>query len=143
MVMQNNRYSGLWFPAIGLHALHQIEEGISFFSWYADHAALMPGWIRIISASRAETWAQHPDLFALVSAGQIIAVSTLAMLFRRNEAATRFLLLLYLLGITFFFGWHILSAYLAHAYAPIMVTSIGGFFFLPRWFKTLLKPAGA
>ena len=34
--MQTNKYLSLWVPTMGLHALHQVEESISFWQWYID-----------------------------------------------------------------------------------------------------------
>lgn len=136
--MNANRYLPLWLPAIGLHALHQVEESIGFFAWYADNAAAIPQWARIIGVAHAQIAVAHPAYFVAASLAQILAVALIAFAFRRRETVTRYLLLLYIAGITFFLVWHIVVAWLAQSYAPIMVTCIGGLYLIPRWVRTLL-----
>ena len=137
--VNGNRYLTLWLSAIGLHALHQIEESIAFFSWYvqnADHIAL---WARIVTVERAETWAQHPGWFAAGSVAQIVAVSLVALLLRRRETLTRYALTIYVAGLAFFLIWHVVIAWQAQSYAPVMVTCIGGLYLIPHWLWRLAK----
>jgi len=140
MAIKENRYLPVWFPAIGLHLLHQVEESISFFDWYAANAGEIAPLARIVSVAHAEAWSRSPGMFATASAAQILAVCLIAFAFRRHEAATRFLLLTYIAGITFFLTWHIVIAWQAHSYPPIMVTCIGGLYLIPRWVFRILKP---
>ncbi len=129
----------MWLPVIGLHALHQLEESISFFQWYIDNAQLIPHWLLITSLDNAKTAITHPAYFIIASFGQLLFVSALAFLFRRNEKATKVLLFVYLGGLSFFLVWHILISYIAHSYAPIMVTCLGGIFLVPIWIARIIK----
>ena len=45
--MQTNRYIHLWLPIMGLHALHQVEESISFWQWYIDFVDKIPQWLQL------------------------------------------------------------------------------------------------
>lgn len=138
-------YLKIWLSAIGLHVLHQIEESISFFQWYIDSANHIPKWLLIQSVENAKTILVHPGYFVLASAAQIIFISFVAFLFRNNERVTRIILPIYLSGLTFFLVWHIVISYVAHSYAPILITCIGGIYFIPNWFykfrRVSKKPA--
>ncbi|PID31570.1 HXXEE domain-containing protein, partial [Candidatus Saccharibacteria bacterium] len=102
-----NRYFQFWLPVIGLHMLHQVEESISFFQWYVDHAAEIPGWLSIpIANYDARMSIEHPEYFIFLTLGQLFLVSSAAFLSRRNEKATKILLLLYIAGLAFFLVWH-------------------------------------
>lgn len=137
MNVTTNRYIGLWLPIIGLHALHQIEEGIGFFQWYADNAHRIPDLLRIVGMANATRAVLHPEYFIVASIAQILSVSLIAYLFRRNEQVTRILVFLYLSGLAFFLVWHITTSYLAHSYAPVMVTCLGGMYLIPLWMYKL------
>lgn len=137
--MKTNRLLKLWLPIIGLHALHQLEESISFFQWYIENATKIPKWLLITSTDNARIIITHPEYFILVSFGQLFFTTLLAFLFRHKEKATKLLLFIYISGLTFFLVWHILTSYLAHSYAPIMVTSIGGLYFTPIWMYKLFQ----
>lgn len=136
--MPSNRYFRVWPHVIGLHAIHQLEESISFFSWYVENAKNIPRWLLIVSVENAVQWVQHPAYFALASLGQILAVAVVAFVFRRRERLTRYLISLYVAGLAFFLVWHVVTAYLAHSYAPVMVTCVGGIYLIPTWIKKLL-----
>ncbi len=138
-----NRYTKLWLSAIGLHALHQVEEAIDFFRWYRDNYHHIPGWLAILSLERAERVVREPGLFVLASTAQIAAASAVAFLSRKSERWTRVFLALYLSGLTFFLVWHIAASYAAHSYAPIMVTCVGGLFIIPRWMREVLAKGDA
>ena len=135
--MATNRYLKLWMPIIGLHALHQLEESISFFQWYFDYADKIPKWLLIINLNIAKTIILHPEYFILASIGQLISVTLMAFIFRRKENMTKTLIFIYLLGLTFFLIWHILSSYFSHSYAPIMVTCLLGLYLIPNWIYKL------
>ncbi len=137
--MKTNRFFKLWFPIIGLHALHQLEESISFFQWYIENATKIPQWLLILSIENAKTASMHPEYFIFATLGQLTVVSLLAFLFRHNEKVTMLLLYLYIVGLSFFLIWHILISYIAHSYAPIMVTCLLGIYFIPIWVAKIIK----
>lgn len=137
--MKTTRLLKLWLPIIGLHALHQLEESISFFQWYIENASKIPNWLLITSINNARIVITHPEYFILASLGQLFFISLLAFLFRHKEKATKFLLFTYIVGLTFFLVWHVLTSYIAHSYAPIMVTCIGGLYFIPIWINKLFN----
>jgi hypothetical protein len=68
--MNSNRYLKFWLPVIGLHALHQLEESISFFKWYIENAAKIPYCLLITSIDNAKTAITHPEYFIFASLGQ-------------------------------------------------------------------------
>lgn len=140
--MRANRYAKLWLPTIGLHALHQVEESIEFFRWYRDNYEQIPAWLTIVSLERAERVVRQPELFVLASVAQIVAASAVAFASRKSERWTRSLLMAYVGGLAFFLTWHIVTSYLAHSYAPVMVTCIGGSFLVPGWMRALLVRRG-
>ena len=45
--MKTNKYLHLWLPIMGLHALHQVEESISFWQWYIDFVDKIPSWLQL------------------------------------------------------------------------------------------------
>jgi len=135
----DNIYLKLWKPIIGLHALHQLEESISFFQWYIDYADKIPKWLLILNLDIAKMTIVHPEYFIVATIAQIFFVLLLAYIFRHNENVTKILILIYLLGLTFVFVWHILSSYLAHSYAPIMVTCLIGLYLIPVWVFKLFR----
>ncbi len=137
--MKTNRFLKLWFPIIGLHALHQLEESISFFQWYIENAPQIPQWLLILSIENAKTATIHPEYFIFATLGQLAFVSLLAFLFRHNEKVTMLLLYLYIAGLSFFLIWHILISYIAHSYAPIMVTCLAGIYLIPIWIVKIRK----
>lgn len=137
--MNNNKYFKLWISAISLHALHQLEESISFFQWYVDYANKMPAWASILSFNNAKTVILHPEYFIIASIAQIFFVSLLAFVFRHQENITKILIFFYLLGLTFFLLWHIVSSYIVHSYAPVMVTCLGGLYLIPVWVYKLFQ----
>ena len=137
--MSTNIYFKLWTPIIGLHALHQLEESISFFQWYIDYAYKIPKWLLILNLNIAEMATSHREYFIVASVAQIFFVSLIAFIFRHKENMTKFLIFIYLLGLTFFFVWHILSSYFAQSYAPIMVTCLIGLYLIPIWIYKLFR----
>lgn len=137
--MNSNRYFKLWLPIIGLHALHQIEESISFFSWYIENAEKIPKYLLILDINNASKAVEHPIYFVYATIIQLLSVSIFAFVFRKKEKITKYLLIFYISGLTFFLVWHILTSYLAHSYAPIMVTCIGGLYFIPLWINKLFN----
>lgn len=139
--MAQNKYLKLWRPIIGLHSLHQVEESISFFQWYIDVSDKIPKWLLILDTTNAKTAITHPEYFILASLTQIFFISLIAFLFRYKEKTTTVLIVIYLSGLSFFFVWHILSSYFAHAYAPVMVTCLLGLYMIPSWlYKLFVKP---
>ncbi len=132
--MSTNRYFKIWFPAIGLHALHQIEEGISFFQWYLDNAANIPKWLLIQTADNATTIVNHPEYFVFATSAQLLFIIFVAFILRNKEKITKIALVTYILGLTFFLVWHIIISYLSHSYAPILITCIGGMYIIPYLF---------
>lgn len=128
-----------WIPMIGLHALHQVEESISFFQWYLDNAAKIPPWLLILNIKNADRAVQHPGYFIVASMVQISFVITVAYIFRNHERVSRTLMFIYLLGLAFFFIWHIMTSYLAHSYAPVLVTCLAGLYLIPVWIYRLFR----
>ena len=121
--MQTNRYIHLWLPIMGLHALHQVEESISFWQWYIDFVDKIPQWLQLPRiAENAHLVNEHPEYFIGASIGQLTLVAVFAFLCRKSEKATRIALGIYLAGLTFFLVWHILISYFTHSYSPVMVT---------------------
>ena len=139
-MMKANLYFSLWLPTIGLHALHQIEESISFWQWYLENVAKIPLWLQFSQVLKSAQMAQaHPSYFVLASVGQIALVSLVAFLLRRNVKATRIALFTYLVGLAFFLVWHILVSYFAHSYSPVMVTCLLGVYLIPKWIRQVLR----
>ena len=136
--LNGNKYFKLWIPIIGLHALHQLEESISFFQWYIDFADKIPKWLLIVDVNNAKMIVSHPEYFILASIAQIFFVSLIAFLFRHKETASKILIFIYLLGLTFFLVWHVLSSYFAHSYPPVMVTCLIGLYVIPYWLYKLI-----
>jgi len=135
----DNIYLKLWKPIIGLHALHQLEESISFFQWYIDYADKIPKCLLFLNLNIAKMATAHPEYFIIASVAQIFFVSLIAFIFRHKENTTKILIFIYLLGLTFFFVWHILASYFAHSYAPIMVTCLIGLYLIPVWAYKLFQ----
>ena len=138
--MQTNRYIHLWLPIMGLHALHQVEESISFWQWYIDFIDKIPQWLQLPRiAENAHLANEHPEYFVWASIGQLTLVAVFAFLCRKSEKATRIALGIYLAGLTFFLVWHILISYFTHSYSPVMVTCFIGVYLIPRWGYQLFK----
>ena len=138
--MQTNRYIHLWLPIMGLHALHQVEESISFWQWYIDFVDKIPQWLQLPRiAENAHLANEHPEYFIGASIGQLTLVAVIAFLCRKSEKATRIALGIYLAGLTFFLVWHILISYFTHSYSPVMVTCFIGVYLIPRWGVQVLK----
>lgn len=138
--MQTNRYIHLWLPIMGLHALHQVEESISFWQWYIDFVDKIPQWLQLPRiAENAHLANQHPEYFVCASIGQVTVIAFIAFLCRKNEKVTRIALGLYLAGLSFFLVWHILISYSTHSYSPIMVTCLIGVYLIPKWVAQVLK----
>lgn len=134
--MKKNKNVKLWFAVFGLHALHQLEESISFFDWYVQYAEKMGSWA-ILDVNMAKLAIAHPAYFVFATLAQLLFVSTLAFLFRKNEKATKWLVFCYIIGLNFFLIWHIGAAYVVHSYAPIMVTCLMGLYLTPVWIYRL------
>ncbi len=101
--MQTNKYLSLWLPIMGLHALHQVEESISFWQWYIDFGDKIPTWLQLPRISdNAHLAHDHPEYFVGASIGQLALVTLVAFLCRRSEKATRIALGGYLVGLSFF-----------------------------------------
>ncbi len=138
--MQTNRYIHLWLPIMGLHALHQVEESISFWQWYIDFVDKIPQWLQLPRiAENAHLANEHPEYFIGASIGQLALVALVAFLCRRSEKATRIALGVYLIGLSFFLVYHILISYFTHSYSPVMVTCFIGVYLIPRWGYQLFK----
>ena len=138
--MKTNKYIHLWLPIIGLHALHQVEESISFWQWYIDFVDKIPQWLQLPRiAENAHLANEHPEYFVWASIGQLTLVAVFAFLCRKSEKATRIALGIYLTGLTFFLVWHILISYFTHSYSPVMVTCFIGVYLIPRWGYQLFK----
>ena len=113
---------------MGLHALHQVEESISFWQWYIDFVDKIP---HLVNAD--------PEYFVWASIEQLTLVAVIAFLFRKSEKATKIALILYLAGLSFFLVWHILISYFTHSYSPVMVTCLMGVYLIPKWGIRVLK----
>ena len=138
--MQTNKYIHLWLPIMGLHALHQVEESISFWQWYIDFVDKIPQWLQLPRiAENAHLANEHPEYFIGASIGQLTLAAVIAFLCRKSEKATRIALGIYLAGLTFFLVWHILISYFTHSYSPVMVTCFIGVYLIPRWGYQLFK----
>ena len=138
--MQTNRYIHLWLPIMGLHALHQVEESISFWQWYIDFVYKIPQWLQLPRiAKNAHLAKAHPEYFVWASIGQLTLVAVFAFLCRKSEKATRIALGIYLAGLSFFLVWHILISYFTHSYSPVMVTCLIGVYLIPKWGYQLFK----
>ena len=138
--MQTNKYLHLWFPTMGLHALHQVEESISFWQWYIDFVDKIPSWLQLSRVlESAHLTIAHPEYFIGASIGQLALVALVAFLCRRSEKATRIALGVYLIGLSFFLVWHILISYFTHSYSPVMVTCLIGVYFIPKWSCQLFR----
>jgi len=117
----DNIYLKFWKPIIGLHALHQLEESISFFQWYIDCADKIPKSLLILNLNIAEMAVSHPEYFIVASVGQIVFVSLIAFVFRHKENITKLLIFMYHLGLTFFFS----LAYLSKLFCPLIRSNNG------------------
>ena len=138
--MKTNKYLHLWLPIMGLHALHQVEESISFWQWYIDFVDKIPSWLQLPRISEnAHLVNADPEYFVWASIGQLTLAAVIAFLFRKSEKATRIALALYLAGLSFFLVWHILISYFTHSYSPVMVTCLIGVYFIPKWGVQLFK----
>ena len=138
--MQTNKHLHLWFPTMGLHALHQVEESISFWQWYINFSHKIPTWLQLPRVSENALLANdHPEYFVGASIGQLALVSLVAFLCRRSEKATRIALGGYLAGLSFFLVWHILVGYCTHSYSPVMVTCLIGVYLIPKWIYQVVK----
>jgi len=125
---------------MGLHALHQVEESISFWQWYIDFVDKIPQWLQLPRITEnAHLANEHPEYFIGASIGQLTLVAVFAFLCRKSEKATRIALGIYLAGLTFFLVWHILISYFTHSYSPVMVTCFIGVYLIPRWGYQLFK----
>ena len=125
---------------MGLHALHQVEESISFWQWYIDFVDKIPSWLQLPRISEnAYLVNAHPEYFVWAAIGQLTVVAVIALLFRKSEKATKIALILYLAGLSFFLVWHILISYFTHSYSPVMVTCLMGVYFIPKWGVQVLK----
>ena len=83
--MQTNRYIHLWLPIMGLHALHQVEESISFWQWYIDFVDKIPQWLQLPRiAENAQLANEHPEYFIGASIGQLTLVAVIAFLCRKG-----------------------------------------------------------
>ena len=70
--MKTNKYLHLWLPIMGLHALHQVEESISFWQWYIDFVDKIPSWLQLPRISEnAHLVNAHPEYFVWASIGQL------------------------------------------------------------------------
>ena len=84
--MKTNKYLHLWLPIMGLHALHQVEESISFWQWYIDFVDKIPSWLQLPRISEnAHLVNAHPEYFMWASIGQLTLVAVIAFLFRRAK----------------------------------------------------------
>ena len=138
--MKTNKYLHLWLPIMGLHALHQVEESISFWQWYIDFVDKIPSWLQLPRISEnAHLVNAHPEYFVWASIGQLTLVAVIAFLFRKSKKATKIALTLYLAGLSFFLVWHILISYFTHSYSPVMVTCLMGVYLIPKWGVQVLK----
>ena len=138
--MQTNKYLSLWLPIMGLHALHQVEESISFWQWYINFSHKIPTWLQLPRVSENALLANdHPEYFVGASIGQLALVSLVAFLCRRSEKATRIALGIYLMGLSFFLIWHILISYFTHSYSPVMITCLMGVYLIPKWAKKVIR----
>jgi len=138
--MRANKYLSLWLPIMGLHALHQVEESISFWQWYIDFGDKIPTWLQLPRISdNAHLAHDHPEYFVGASIGQLALVTLVAFLCRRSEKATRIALGGYLVGLSFFLVWHILISYFTHSYSPVMVTCLMGVYLIPKWIYKVVK----
>lgn len=138
--MSGNKYIYLWLPIMGLHALHQIEESISFWQWYIDFVDKIPEWLKVSRIlENAHLANAHTEYFVWASVGQLSFVALIAFLCRKSEKATRIALGLYLAGLSFFLVWHILISYFTHSYSPVMVTCLMGIYLIPKWGFLLLR----
>nr|WP_314561043.1 HXXEE domain-containing protein [uncultured Capnocytophaga sp.] len=138
--MNGNKYIYLWLPIMGLHALHQVEESISFWQWYIDFVDKIPEWLKVSRIlENAHLANAHPEYFVWASVGQLSFVALIAFLCRKSEKATRIALGLYLAGLSFFLVWHILISYFTHSYSPVMVTCLMGIYLIPKWGFLLLR----
>ena len=138
--MQTNRYIHLWLPIMGLHALHQVEESISFWQWYIDFVDKIPQWLQLPRIpENAHLANEHPEYFIGASIGQLTLVAVIAFLCRKSEKATRIALGIYLTGLTFFLAWHILISYFTHSYSPVIVTCLIGVYLIQKWGYQLFK----
>ena len=138
--MQTNKYLSLWLPIMGLHALHQVEESISFWQWYINFSHKIPTWLQLPRVSENALLANdHPEYFVGVSIGQLALVALVALLCRKSEKTTRIALGIYLIGLSFFLVWHILVSYFTHSYSPVMVTCLIGVYLIPKWSYQVMK----
>ena len=138
--MQTNKYLSLWLPIMGLHALHQVEESISFWQWYINFSHKIPTWLQLPRVSENALLANdHPEYFVGVSIGQLALVALVALLCRKSEKTTRIALGIYLIGLSFFLVWHILVSYFTHSYSPVMVTCLIGIYLIPKWSYQVMK----
>lgn len=138
--MKTNKYLHLWLPIMRLHALHQVEESISFWQWYIDFVDKIPSWFQLPRISEnAHLVNADSEYFVWASIGQLTLAAVIAFLFRKSEKATRIALILYLAGLSFFLVWHILISYFTHSYSPVMVTCLMGVYFIPNWGVQVLK----
>ena len=121
----------LWASMIGLHALHQIEESISFFKWEMEQIGKVPDWL-IINLKLLKWVGEYKQSnFFISSFFQIFIISFIAWIFRKNIKITKRLMLLYLTGLFIVFCYHILASIVAESPAPVMVTCIGGLYSIP------------
>lgn len=119
-----------------MHVIHQVEESISFFDWYVVNLDKMGNWA-ILDERIANLAIEHPTYFVYASLGQFLFVSVLAFLMHHSERAMKWLVFAYIIGLNLFLIWHIGACYVAHSYAPIMVTCLIGVYLTPGWLYKL------
>ena len=92
----------LWYSIIGLHALHQIEESISFFHWELAHVGKIPDWLLFNLKLLDVVGDYQQQNFFVSSFFQILITSTIAFAFRKNLKITKILIrqILWQLGTT-------------------------------------------
>ena len=91
--MQTNKHLHLWFPTMGLHALHQLEESISFWQWYIDFVDKIPSWLQLSRVlESAHLTVAHPEYFIGASIGQLALVALIAFCAERVKKPRELLL---------------------------------------------------
>lgn len=91
--METNKYIHLWLPIMGLHALHQVEESISFWQWYIDFVDKIPQWLQLPRiAENAHLANEHPEYFIGASIGQLVLVVVIAFYVERAKKLQELLL---------------------------------------------------
>ena len=129
----------LWYSIIGLHALHQIEESISFFHWELAHVGNIPDWLLFNLKLLDVVGDYQQQNFFVSSFFQILITSTIVFAFRKNLKITKILMVVYLCLLRLVFSFHILQSIVAQSVAPVMVTCIGGLYILPFIFSNVIN----